>query len=208
MHLAVFWLGTGNHSAGWRMEGAADSNCSLAGGGGRSHASPSGANSTCSSSPTASASGPRRPSLVRQTRLEPTTTVAALSLATRHIGLGATVSTSFSEPFNVARTFQSLHHLSKGRVAWNVVTSSSRQGRAQLQHGAPLRARQALRDRQRVRRRGARAVEHVGRRRRRQPQGDGRLCGPGEGAHARSQGALFSGARARSTSSAPRTAIR
>ena len=28
MHLAVFWLGTGNHSAGWRMEGAADSNCS------------------------------------------------------------------------------------------------------------------------------------------------------------------------------------
>ena len=28
MHLAVFWLGTGNHSAGWRMEGAADSHCS------------------------------------------------------------------------------------------------------------------------------------------------------------------------------------
>ena len=28
MHLAVFWLGTGNHAAGWRMEGAADSNCS------------------------------------------------------------------------------------------------------------------------------------------------------------------------------------
>ena len=40
-------------------------------------------------------------------------------------GLGATVSTSFSEPYTVARTFQSLQHLSHGRVAWNVVTSSS-----------------------------------------------------------------------------------
>jgi FMN-dependent oxidoreductase (nitrilotriacetate monooxygenase family) len=59
------------------------------------------------------------------TRLEPTTTVAALSLVTRHVGIGATVSTSFSEPYTVARTFQSLQHLSRGRVAWNVVTSSS-----------------------------------------------------------------------------------
>jgi alkanesulfonate monooxygenase SsuD/methylene tetrahydromethanopterin reductase-like flavin-dependent oxidoreductase (luciferase family) len=60
-----------------------------------------------------------------QTRFEPTTTVAALSISTRRVGLGATVSTSFSEPFAVARTFQSLQHLSHGRVAWNVVTSSS-----------------------------------------------------------------------------------
>src|SRR5262249_59655390 len=54
-----------------------------------------------------------------------TTAVAALSIATRRVGLGATVSTSFSEPFTVARTFQTLQHLSQGRVAWNVVTSSS-----------------------------------------------------------------------------------
>src|SRR5262249_48164767 len=60
-----------------------------------------------------------------QTRFEPTTAVAALSIATRRVGLGATVSTSFSEPFTVARTFQTLQHLSQGRVAWNVVTSSS-----------------------------------------------------------------------------------
>jgi FMN-dependent oxidoreductase (nitrilotriacetate monooxygenase family) len=45
-------------------------------------------------------------------------------MATRHIGLGATVSTSFSEPFHVARSFASLDHLSGGRAAWNVVTST------------------------------------------------------------------------------------
>ena len=60
-----------------------------------------------------------------QTRLEPTTTVAALSLVARSIGFGCTVSTSFSEPFNVARVFQSLAHLTKGRIAWNIVTSNS-----------------------------------------------------------------------------------
>jgi FMN-dependent oxidoreductase (nitrilotriacetate monooxygenase family) len=60
-----------------------------------------------------------------QTRLEPTTTVAALSLAVRNVGFGCTVSTSFSDPFTVARTFRSLAHLTRGRIAWNVVTSSS-----------------------------------------------------------------------------------
>jgi FMN-dependent oxidoreductase (nitrilotriacetate monooxygenase family) len=47
-----------------------------------------------------------------------------LSTVTRCIGLGATVSTSFSEPYNVARTFATLHHISGGRAAWNIVTSS------------------------------------------------------------------------------------
>src|SRR5262249_56032483 len=50
--------------------------------------------------------------------------VAGLSMVTRHIGLGATVSTSFSEPFHVARSFASLDHISGGRAAWNVVTST------------------------------------------------------------------------------------
>ena len=60
-----------------------------------------------------------------QTRLEPTTTVAALSFVARNIGFGCTVSTSFSDPFSVARVFQSLAHITKGRVAWNIVTSNS-----------------------------------------------------------------------------------
>ena len=54
------------------------------------------------------------------------TLLAALGMGTRHIGLGATVSTSFNEPFNVARAFSSLDHLSGGRAAWNVVTSSNK----------------------------------------------------------------------------------
>src|SRR5436305_13013612 len=48
-------------------------------------------------------------------RFEPTTLITALSACTSHIGLGATVSTSFNEPFNVARTFGSINHLSDGR---------------------------------------------------------------------------------------------
>ncbi|MFN7903097.1 MAG: LLM class flavin-dependent oxidoreductase, partial [bacterium] len=49
----------------------------------------------------------------------------ALAATTSHIGLGATASTSFNEPFNVARLFASLDHLSSGRAAWNAVTSSN-----------------------------------------------------------------------------------
>ena len=57
-------------------------------------------------------------------RFEPMTLLAALSMVTSRIGLGATVSTSFSEPYNVARSFASLDHISGGRAAWNVVTST------------------------------------------------------------------------------------
>jgi FMN-dependent oxidoreductase (nitrilotriacetate monooxygenase family) len=57
--------------------------------------------------------------------LEPVTLLTALAGATMRIGLGATVSTSFSEPYNVARQFASLDHISAGRAAWNVVTSAN-----------------------------------------------------------------------------------
>jgi FMN-dependent oxidoreductase (nitrilotriacetate monooxygenase family) len=57
-------------------------------------------------------------------RFEPTTLIAALSTVTRYVGLGATASTSFSEPYNVARTFATLQHISGGRAAWNIVTST------------------------------------------------------------------------------------
>jgi len=56
-------------------------------------------------------------------RLEPLTLLSALSAVTRDIGLVGTVSASYSEPYNVARMFASLDHLSRGRAAWNVVTS-------------------------------------------------------------------------------------
>ena len=63
-------------------------------------------------------------------RFEPTTLISVLSASTSRIGLGATVSTSFGEPYHVARTFASIDHISKGRAAWNVVTTSG--GRAAL----------------------------------------------------------------------------
>ncbi|MEC5344566.1 LLM class flavin-dependent oxidoreductase [Brenneria populi] len=59
-------------------------------------------------------------------RLEPLTLLAALAVNTEHIGLAATASTTFSDPFTLARSFSSLDHISKGRAAWNVVTSYSR----------------------------------------------------------------------------------
>jgi FMN-dependent oxidoreductase (nitrilotriacetate monooxygenase family) len=55
---------------------------------------------------------------------EPLMFVSALSAITSRIGLIATVSTTFHDPFNLARQFGTLDHLSNGRAAWNLVTSS------------------------------------------------------------------------------------
>ena len=57
-------------------------------------------------------------------RLEPLTLLSALAAATTHIGLAGTASTSYSEPYNLARAFASLDHISRGRAGWNVVTSA------------------------------------------------------------------------------------
>jgi alkanesulfonate monooxygenase len=56
---------------------------------------------------------------------EPITLLSALAVTTRHIGLVATVTTTYFEPYHVARQFASLDYLSKGRAGWNVVTSSN-----------------------------------------------------------------------------------
>ena len=56
-------------------------------------------------------------------RVEPITILSALAAATAHIGLVGTLTVSYSEPFNVARQFASLDHISGGRAGWNVVTS-------------------------------------------------------------------------------------
>ncbi len=58
-----------------------------------------------------------------RTWLEPVTVLAAVAVATSRIGMIATASTTYSEPFNLARQFASLDHISNGRVAWNIVTS-------------------------------------------------------------------------------------
>ncbi len=56
-------------------------------------------------------------------RLDPMTVLGIMAGATTHLGLAATVSTGYHEPFNIARSFATLDHLSGGRTAWNVVTS-------------------------------------------------------------------------------------
>ncbi len=59
------------------------------------------------------------------TSFEPMTLLAALAMATEHLGLIATGSTTFDAPYHVARRFASLDHISAGRAAWNIVTTSN-----------------------------------------------------------------------------------
>lgn len=55
--------------------------------------------------------------------LDPIVLLSALATATSHVGLIGTASTTFNSPFNIARRFASLDHVSKGRAGWNIVTS-------------------------------------------------------------------------------------
>ncbi len=57
--------------------------------------------------------------------LDPVALLGALAVATERIGLIATASTSYNDPYALARRFASLDHISKGRVGWNIVTSAS-----------------------------------------------------------------------------------
>ncbi|MGE0222427.1 MAG: LLM class flavin-dependent oxidoreductase [Acetobacteraceae bacterium] len=57
--------------------------------------------------------------------LEPLTMLSALAMVTQRIGLVATASTTYNEPYHIARKFGSLDHISGGRAGWNIVTSWS-----------------------------------------------------------------------------------
>jgi len=60
---------------------------------------------------------------IRVVKLDPVSIIMAMGMATQKLGLGATYSTTYYEPFHVARVFATVDHLLGGRVAWNVVTS-------------------------------------------------------------------------------------
>lgn len=62
------------------------------------------------------------PSMVA--RLEPLTLLGALAMCTEHIGLATTASTTYTEPYNLARMLASLDHMTGGRIAWNIVTGA------------------------------------------------------------------------------------
>ena len=59
------------------------------------------------------------------TSFEPFTLLSALAMGTERIGLVATASTTYDEPYHIARRFASLDHLSEGRAGWNVVTTGN-----------------------------------------------------------------------------------
>ncbi|HYZ24975.1 MAG TPA: NtaA/DmoA family FMN-dependent monooxygenase [Rhodopila sp.] len=60
---------------------------------------------------------------VRVVKLDPVATLMAMGFGTRYLGVGSTASTTYYEPFDVARRFQTVDHMIGGRAAWNVVTS-------------------------------------------------------------------------------------
>ena len=132
MKLSLFLTGDGNyHMAGWRLPG------STSDGGqniqrwieaaqtierGKLHmlfiadaASPPGTDDLETLSLTA-----------RIDRMDPIPILSAVSMMTKNIGLAATMSTTYLEPYNLARTVASLDHISGGRAAWNIVTGSNK----------------------------------------------------------------------------------
>lgn len=70
-------------------------------------------------------------------RFEPLTLLAALAMATARIGLAATLSTTYSEPYTAARQFASIDHLSGGRAGWNIVTSPLEGSALNYRHSRP-----------------------------------------------------------------------
>jgi FMN-dependent oxidoreductase (nitrilotriacetate monooxygenase family) len=123
MHLGLFLLGTGSHIAGWRYPGACDSFQDFAAMREIAAIAERGRFDLIFLGDNLYADPLAHPSYTA--RLEPLTLLSALAATTTHIGLGATASTTYSDPWTVARAFASLDHISGGRAAWNAVTSAS-----------------------------------------------------------------------------------
>ena len=134
MKLGFNIVANGAHAAGWRMPDAQaerrHGHPPLEGNGPRHANAPA---STSCSGPTVSPSA-TPPSdddeLSFNPRIdvfEPLTLIGALSAVTERLGFVASASTTYNEPYHVARKFASLDYVTEGRVAWNVVTSWSEQ---------------------------------------------------------------------------------
>ncbi|MDI4238300.1 LLM class flavin-dependent oxidoreductase [Bradyrhizobium sp. Arg237L] len=123
MHLALFLLGTGNHPAGWRLPQAGRSNLDLPLLLRAAQLAERSLFDMIFVADGLALSLTDHPSYVA--RFEPLTLLATLGAHTTQIGLGATVSTTYGEPYHVARAFSSLDHLTGGRAAWNVVTTAN-----------------------------------------------------------------------------------
>jgi alkanesulfonate monooxygenase len=129
LHLGAFMRPVGIHTAWWRMPGAyADANFNL------KHLTrfiqtlERGRFDAFFMADHLAVLNMPMPALKRSataTSFEPLTLLSALAMVTERIGLIATASTTFDEPYHIARRFASLDHISGGRAGWNVVTTSN-----------------------------------------------------------------------------------
>jgi FMN-dependent oxidoreductase (nitrilotriacetate monooxygenase family) len=122
MHLGIFVLGAGHHVSAWRLPESWGNSEDL---GLLQHIAKAAERGKFDLIFLADAlnTGPAmHPSMMM--RFEPLTLLSALAMTTTHVGLAATASTTYTEPYNLARLFASLDHLSGGRAGWNVVTGA------------------------------------------------------------------------------------
>ena len=96
---------------------------------------------------------------------DPLLLLAAMARKTSHIGLAGTLSTAFYHPFHIARAFATLDHISAGRAAWNVVTSSNKREAQNFGMDRLMDRADALRPRRRGHGSLRRAMEFLGGRR-------------------------------------------
>jgi len=123
LKLGVFIAGTGHHVASWRHPNTqADGSINLSYFQQLAQTAERGKLDMLFLADSLSISHNSHPNILA--RFEPFTLLASLANVTSKIGLAATASTTYSEPFHIARQFASLDHISQGRIGWNVVTSS------------------------------------------------------------------------------------
>jgi N-acetyl-S-(2-succino)cysteine monooxygenase len=124
MHLNAFLMGAGHHEAAWRLpETDVGANLSLAHFRGLARTAERGALDSIFFADAPALLGDVRYRPIGQP--DPTVLLGALAAATERIGLIATASTTYEEPYNLARRFAAVDHLSGGRAGWNIVTTAS-----------------------------------------------------------------------------------
>lgn len=124
LHLNLFVMGTGHHEAAWRLNASEPQNVTRIQH--YVHLAKVAERGLLDSLFLADAYGlPPAIQYKVLMSLEPFTLLSAISIATERIGLIGTASTTYNEPFHVARKFASLDHISGGRAGWNIVTSTS-----------------------------------------------------------------------------------
>ena len=142
------------------------------------------------------------------TSFEPFTLLSALAAVTEHIGLVATASTTFDEPYHIARRFASLDHISGGRAGWNIVTTSNPDAALNFGLEEHMEHDERYAPCARVLRRGHGPVGQLGRRRLRPRRRERHLFRPRQDARARTTRGNTCPCAARSTSRGPSRAGR